>query len=342
MKIVEYAPEYGERLSSALARAGVAHLLQSDAYRRHYYLGHACCRLYLLLADDGDIVATLGSERVHLRIGGEKLEAAVGSNTFSLRVGALSFLLVHWGRSNGLAVMLPSMEGWSAMLARQPRWHRIPGLKSYFLNWGYPILNGDPLWKKALKPLVRSFTRVNPEAFVARIGKSTGGSLRVAEESGFSEDMLAESNSFGLKLEPDVDYLNWRFCPTLDYVRYRIFRILNEGRTRGHLVLAEWPRCLIVSHCDGEDPEELALGVLLAISAVNRGGHRYRMVLLTSRHCVMSRVFSRFGFRPKKEDTPLYVAAFGNQEIPSKGKHDWLVNMDWADYGVSKGMFASL
>jgi hypothetical protein len=103
------------------------------------------------------------------------------------------------------------------------------------------------------------------------------------------------------------------------------------------VVLADWPTCLIVSHCDGDDPEELALGVLLAVSAVNRDVNRYRKVLLMSMHTVMSLLFQRFGFRAKKEDTPFYMAAFGDSRIPFEVDEDWLVHMGWGDSDLVVG-----
>ena len=103
-------------------------------------------------------------------------------------------------------------------------------------------------------------------------------------------------------------------------------------------MLADWPHRLIVSHCDGDDPEELALGVLLAIATLNGGKYRYRQVVLSSMHSVMRSVFCRFGFRPRPSDMPFHMAAFGKGQLPPEARSDWLVNMDFGDHGASMGM----
>ena len=199
MKIVEYAPQFAEPLALALNRAGEGPLLRSDAYLSHMYLTHPARRLYLLLSNGGDVLATLGSERVPLRIGRERREVAIGSNTYSLTSGAFPFLLHHWLRSCELGVMIPVSDQWKAMLSKHEIWHRISGLKMYFLNWGYPVSDVDPIWKKILKPPLRAVSRINPETFARSIAKMRGGALTVVEESAFSQDMLDRSGAFGLR-----------------------------------------------------------------------------------------------------------------------------------------------
>ncbi len=338
MKVVEYAPEHAHRLSLALRKADGGRLLCSDSFLRHYYLGHRSSRLQLLLADDGDVLATLGLGKIPIRAGDRVYEVTFGTNTYSLKPGAFSFLLLHWMKTFELGVLMPGTANLNAMLAKQPRWLPIPGLKTYWLNWDYPTRIGDPTWKKFSKPLARLLTRINPATFTERIAREEKGiGLAVEEANVFTEDMIKRSGTFTLRLDPGMEYLNWRFCTALDYSRYRIFRILKRDVTRGYLVLGDWPNCLVVSHCDGDDPEELGLGILLAISSANRGTNRYRRVLLTSMHSVMSLLFQRFGFRAKKSDTPFYMAAFGDNPIPFKVDANWLVNMGWGDSDLIVG-----
>ena len=67
--MVEYSAENSQALSSALEGVSVGRLLKHSGFLKHFYLDHPTSRLYLLLDDDGDIVATLGSEKVPVRIG---------------------------------------------------------------------------------------------------------------------------------------------------------------------------------------------------------------------------------------------------------------------------------
>lgn len=334
MKFVHYAPQHADRLREAVDAAHTAPLLQSEPYLRHMYLGHARGRLLLLLDDDGHVLATLGSETVPMRIGATRQEVVVGANTYSFQPGALAFLLREWMRSAELGVMLPSNELWAGLLARQPRWRSVPGLQTFYLNWNYPILPGDAWWKQLAKPPARLLVRINPDGFPGRITK-LGDDVRATETDRFTEDMAARTGPFGLRIDPDVDHLNWRFSPHLPHVRYRIFRLHAGGTTRGYVVLADCPDCLVVSQCDGDDPVQLAHGVLLAINAVNQGAKRYRQVVLSSMHAAMKAVYRDFGFRAKEGEVPLYLASFGQQAWPSGAGHDWLVSMDLGDQAIS-------
>ena len=339
MKIVEYAPEYAQRLRQALANTDFeAPLLRRDAYVHHFFLGEPRCRLYLLLSDDGEVMATLGSERVRIGIDGVAYEAAVLSNTYSMREGAFPFLYLHWIKSCEVGILFPGNALMRTMLKKQKRWQSVPGLKTYWLNWNYPPVPDEPLWKALLRPVARRLMCVDQEAFARRIARDTAGQLSVTEERRFSEDMVEPRHGFGFRLDSDVSHLNWRFRTDLDYVRYRIFRITNSTQTAGYVVLAEWPHCVVVSHCDGDDPEQLALGVLLAIATLNRGEHRYRTALLTSMHETMQSTFGRFGFRPDGREAPFAVAALGNRTITFKPGSHWLVNMDLGDSGTMAGM----
>ncbi|MFO1319486.1 MAG: hypothetical protein U1F52_07725 [Burkholderiales bacterium] len=335
MKVVTYREEHAEPLGAALARARAAPLLRCSPYVRHRYLGHASARLELLLGGDGRILATLGIETVPLRILGTRHDVAVASNTYSLERGALAFLLREWMKSSAIGAILPTTTRWSEMVGRQARWQALPGLKTWYLNWGYPVAETDPWWKRLAKPPARFVTRIDP---AHRVGRVTDGTVGVEEVDAFTADMVTRESPFELRPDYDADVLNWRFSTTLDYVRYRVFRIVADGRPRGSTVLAEWPHRVVVSFLDGSDPAVLAHGVLLAIAAVNRGDSRYRQAVLTSMDATMNTVFRRFGFRSTAGEAPFYLAAFGRTPLTVPVSTRCLVPIELGDQGIALGL----
>ena len=297
------------------------------------------CRLFYFLAPNGDILATLGSEKISLRIAGELRTGAIMSNTYSLKPGTFSFLLMHWMRSIELGIMFPGNALLREMLDKQRRWRPILGLRTYYLNWGYPNLEGDSTVKRLLKPVARRLGRIDASSFTSRIEKSGWHDYRIVEERDISDEMADRRGDFGFRLEETPNYLNWRFSTNLSHINYRIFRLLKAEATCGYVVVSEWPHRLVISHCDGDDPEELALGVLLAIAAVNNDTNRYRQVVLSSLDKKMCAVFDQYGFRPNPSDTPFYLANVNAGEIPADARPgDWLVNLDMGDAGTVMGM----
>ncbi|WP_088286364.1 hypothetical protein [Ideonella sp. A 288] len=340
MKVVPFTADHAETLIAGLDRAGLdAPLLRVEPFMRHYYLSSPDCQLLLLLDDDDRITATLGSERVRLRIGGNLLDAAVISSTFSLSPGAFPMLLMQWMRSTELGVAFPGNPLLQAMFARQRRWVAVPGLRRFWLNWGYPVSADDPGWKQHLKPLARWIRRVDASRFEDRVRGLAPAGLSLREEARFDDTMVPTAAAFGLRIEPGADYLNWRFDTTLDHVKHRIFRIEREARSVGHVVISEWAHCVNVSHCDAEDAHTLVCAVLMAVSRVNQGEDRHRAVILTSMHAGMQPVLAQFGFSPAPADSPMYLAAFGSHGLPIDRGDDWLVNLDLGDGGMFQGMF---
>lgn len=337
MRIAHYTDEYADNLRLAIEAANAAPLLRCTSYVRHMYQSHPRSRLALLLGDGDEVLATLGMESVPMSVRGERREFALGTNTYSLKPGALGLLLHHWMASDGTGLMLPMNAVWNAMLARQPRWHSVPGLRTWILNWNYPVLPGDPWWKRVAKGPARRLMRIDPETFPRRTAADFPG-LVAEETSEISPDMVERRTHFDLKLDPDVDYLRWRYSTRLEHVRHRVHRLRQNGKTCGYVVLAEWPHRLVVMHCDGDDPGQLAHGVLLAVADANRGDHRFRQVFLSSMHPVMSRVFEKYGFRPKPAETPLYMATFGKDTSPLAEGPNWLVSMDLGDHGIALGL----
>jgi hypothetical protein len=338
VKVVRYAAHYQPQLVAELDRAGLdAPLLRIESYVRHYFLSYPGCQLHLLLNDQGRIAATLGSEQVKLRIGSETVDAAVLSNTCSLLPGAFPLLFLQWMKSSKIGLAFPGNALLQHMFAKQARWRAIPGLRTYWLNWGYPVRPADPIWKKLLKPWVRRVKNIDTSTFAQSLRGHAPTGMVLHEESRFDDSMLCHSGAFGLHLEPDSAFLNWRFNTALDYVQYRIFRIQRHARACGYVVIAEWPHCLVVSHGDGDDAQTLAYAILLAIACVNQGAQRYRKVLLSSMHADMLPIFLRFGFAPAPRETPFYMQDSENQAKGKEVHSDWLINLELWEAGIMLG-----
>lgn len=338
MQVVPYTPAHAGALADALAQAPFeAPLLRLPSYVQHYFLSHPACRLLLLVDDGGRVAATLGSERITLDIAGQRREAAVLSNTYAFRPGAFAFLFLHWMKSTPLGLSFPGNALMHELVARQQRWRPMHGLYTYWLNWDYPDQPGEPVWKRGLRTLARRAMRIDARRLVGRLAH--GLPELVAEEvPAFDEAMARPGGDYGLRLMADADFLNWRFSTALEHVRYRVFRLRTGGRTRGSVVLADWPHCLVVSHCDGDDPVLICRGLARSVAQLNRGPNRYRKVLLTSMHATMQPALRALGFRPKRTESPLYLASFGAWPAPESAGDDWLVNMDLGDAGLTAGV----
>lgn len=339
MKLVTYSAELQGALISGLDRAGLdAPLLRIQSYVKHYYLSYPGCRLTVLVDAHGEIAATLGSEHVKLRVGRQTFDAVVMTSTYSLQPGAFALLFFQWMKSAELGLVFAGNALLDNLLARQKRWVAVRGLSTYWLNWGYPAQPDDPSWKKLLKPMVRWIKRSDASSFVRRLRAHAPTGLTLREVSRFDDGMTQRGGTFGLRLEPDSAFLNWRFDTTLDYVRYRIFCMELGGRTCGYVVIAEWPHCLVVSHGDAQDAQTLACAILLAIARINQGANRYRKVLLSCMHTGMLPLLRRFGFEPAPRETPFYMAAFGDRGAAAASGDDWIVNLDLGDTGTVLGM----
>ncbi len=117
-------------------------------------------------------------------------------------------------------------------------------------------------------------------------------------------------------------------------MRYRLFRILESGRTVGYVVINESPKSLIVAQCDATNARTLAYGVLLSILQVGQGDRKSRTVVLATCHPEMRDIFQKFGFRPENQDRPFYVGTLHGPAEIGEDTSDWLVNYDWGDNGM--------
>lgn len=338
MKIVEYSTAFTSALGTALAQSSVgAELLRTPSFVEHYFLGNGSARLNLLMSDQGEVCATLGSERVRVEIAGEPLEVSILSNTFAFQPGAFPLLMMQWMRGCSTGMVFPGNALLLDMVAGQKRWTGVPGLRIHWLNWSHPSHRGDSLLKRLAKPLLRRLTRIDAIALGRRVAADTNGRLVLEEVDKVDDEMAACRGPFTLRLAETAPYYNWRFSTHLPYVKYRVFKIVRAGKVSGFVILADWKKSVVVAHCDGFDVEDVALAVLQSIAIVNDGAHRFRKVLLSTMHNRMQSIYQAYGFRPEPKETPFFIARFKGEALPA-AYPEGLVNLDFWDGGVTVGL----
>lgn len=338
MKIVEFSTAYAPALNLALAQSSVgAELLRIPAFVEHYFLGNGSARLYLLMSDQGEVCATLGSERVRMEIAGVETDVSVLSNTFAFRPGAFPLLMMQWMRGCTTGMVFPGNALLRDMVASQTRWIGVPGLRIHWLNWSHPSYPGDSLLKRVAKPILRRLARVDVASLGRRIAADTQGRLVLEEVNKVDDEMVACRGPFSLRLAETASYYNWRFRTDLSFVKYRVFKVVKVGKVGGFVILADWKKSVVVAHCDGADVDDLSRAVLLSIAIVNDSGHRYRKVLLSTMHHRMQSIYQAYGFRPEPKETPFFIARFKGDALPSVYP-EGLVNLDLWDGGLIVGL----
>jgi hypothetical protein len=138
-----------------------------------------------------------------------------------------------------------------------------------------------------------------------------------------------------LRFAPDANYLAWRYSTQLPFVRYRLFRVLDRGRSAGYVILNESPERVIVSQCDGEDAETLAWGVVLSLLNAGQADRQPRTVMLTCCHPTMQEIYRSFGFKADSTH-PFALGSLRRSIAPPAGSNtsNWLINYDWGDNGL--------
>lgn len=320
-----------ERLA---AKPGSPRSLCCPEFVDHYYAGSPWCRLHLLLDHQGDVLGTLGLERMPFAVAGRRLTLGFGSNFVALRRGAGGLLLLKWLKTCDFGLMLGGSED-AHRLVRGHGWTRYANVRRFCLNRGYPSQRGEAWWKRLARIVLR---HLEPETDVAeraeRILRDGPPAVAAVEQRRFAEDLLPETSPFCVRFAPDVEYLDWRYRTGLPFVRYRLFRVLCDGRSAGYVVINEQPDRLFVAHCDGHDPWVLSRGVFAALAAVSREKGGRREVFLVASHRVMQAALRQFGFREIRRDCPLFVGGLGGVPPLPPDTGQWLVNFDWGDNGL--------
>jgi len=333
LRVVEYTPDQFEALRRATNQIGSLSSLAHRPFVDYYYSGNNWCRLHLVLADDGSVVATLGIDRMTFQNSSRAFTIGFGSNFNSRLPGSGGYLWTKWMRSCPYVLVFGGSED-THRIVRSQKWTYFCGVKIYVLNRNYDPYPGESWWRALAKSVLRRTARSKVSKYARLISPQAIEGLSVSEESAYTGDLLPRRSPFSFRFASSLEYLEWRYNMKLSFVRYRLFRILMSGTSIGYVILNASPDKIIVAQCDGEDPAALAHGVLLSILKVGGDDDQPRTVLLSSSHPTMQNIYERFGFRAEPEERPFAIgSALGAIDLAADTSN-WLINFDWGDNGL--------
>jgi hypothetical protein len=333
MPVVEYAPKYFEALCGFVDKLGDRLALNHRRFVDYYYATQDCCRLYLYVGNDGTVLATYGLDRMRFEHNGREMMIGFGSNFYSLQPGLGGVLFIHWHKACPIGLVYGGSADTHRMI-RGRKWEFYNGVRMYVLNKPYETHPGDSWLRVTAKSALRQIHRADLSSYASRIPAEIRARISIREERAFTEDLIPRESPFTFRLAPQIFYLNWRYNTALSFVRYRLFRILNDGRTTGYVVFNESPKKLLVAQCDGMDAHTLAYGVVLGALEVCREDRQPRSVTLASCHSGMQEIYQRIGFRPERADRTFAVGTLGGPVDIGPDTSNWLVNFDWGDNGL--------
>lgn len=331
VRIIEYSPEHFDALQTIAKSIGPHCNLGYRPFVDYYYASSDWCKLFMMLADDGNAIATIGLEKMPFQYDTQKIIIGFGSNFHSLRSGLGAYLFLYWQKSCSVGLVYGGSEETHKIIRRQ-EWCFFNGARSYELNKLYPAYPGQPKWRVAAKWVLRHTGRKKRVSeYASRIPVDVAAKLSVREERNFTPDLLPRCSPFRFRFAPTPDYLNWRYNPCLSFVHYRLFRILERGKTIGYVILNDSRERILVAHCDGEDPGTLAYGVLLSVLETGHKDTEPRIVSLVTSHPGMQKIYERFGFKKSGTDFPFALGSLAAKVRIHPDTSNWLVNLDWGD-----------
>lgn len=308
------------------------------AFVDHYYASRPWCKLYLAMADDATVGATIGVDLMRFEYGARSLTVGIGTNFHSLQPGFGGILWMQWVKTCEVACVFGG-SGDTHRILKGQKWTYVPGVKTYYFNPAYRLEAGETAWRMAAKWVARQLSRLSRPTDLRRrvrqLEQEAARGISVKEESEYDETLLPDRSPFAFRFAPSVEYLRWRYDTRLSFVRYRLFRILVSGRTAGYVIINDAPDRLVVSQCDGNDPVMLAHGVLLALAEASGADRRSREVVLSSCHPGMQRLYERVGFVTHSRWDRGFVLGPPRRwtDTPSDTSN-WLINFDWGDNGL--------
>jgi len=268
MPLVIYQPCRFEQLAGFASRVPQAASLLHRPFVDWYYATSERCKLFLWLSKTGEVESTVGVEQMRFTCSGEALEIGFGSNFFTLREGVGGLVFRQWLKFTPLGMIFGGSDD-AHRIVRAMKWNYFSGIRVYALN-GFVCQMEDPAWKRAAKKTARRLTGAPLSRLLSRMPPEVMSHIRALEVESVEPDMIPRSSPFSFRFAPGLAELAWRYNRDLTCVRYRIFRLSNDGRACGYVVLNESPERVIVAHCDGDDAEILAYGVLLSLAEAYR------------------------------------------------------------------------
>jgi hypothetical protein len=333
MPVVEYTSQHFEALRKFVERTGEKIGLAHRPFVDYYYGMQDWCRLYLFLANDGDILATYGVDRMRFEYHGREMVIGFGGNYYSIQPGTGGILFVHWHNHCPVGLVYGGSAHTHKMIAAR-KWRKYKGIRVHVLNKPYELSVGEGMLRAAAKSMARQFARSKLSRYSSHVSAEVRKRVSIREEQTYTDDLLPRESPFVLRFAPTTEYLNWRYKTSLSFVRYRLFRVLDCGRTEGYVIINESPERLIVAQCDGTSAWTLAHGVLLSILQVGQGDQKPRTVILSVCHQEMREIFQRFGFHPDRDDRPFCIGTLRGPTDIAEDTSNWLINYDWGDNGL--------
>ena len=339
MPIREYTSADFDALQHAVRRVNATRQYYPALHHRpfvaHYYTNQPWSKLYLARSEDGPIQAVIGVELMRFMRGTTEFTVAFGTNYFSLQPGLGGHMYLRWLLPERIGMIYGGGADTHALI-RGRHWCYFPRVKGFHLNRSYRAAASDSTWRVAQKWVLRLATRRRRRplsAYAGGIPTRIASSMTVDAVPAFTDGMVPKQSSFGLRFAPTANCVRWRYAPDLSYVRYHLFRVCRRGASVGYVVLQAAPDGIVVAHCDGEDPESMAYGILLSLLSTE-ALEGIPEVRLMSTHPTMQRVFTDFGFRPFPGGRPLAMGRLrGALNLPTDTS-DWLVNFAWGDNGL--------
>jgi hypothetical protein len=333
MPIVEYTPQHFEALRKFAEGTGEKVGLAHRPFVDYYYATQDWCRLYLYVANGGNILATYGVDRMRFEYDGREMMIGFGGNYYSIQPGIGGILFVHWHNLCPVGLVYGGSTDTHKMIAAR-KWKNYKGVRVHVLNKPYDPYAGEGMLRVAAKSVARRFTRSKLSHYASHISAEVRRKVSIHEEKKFTDDLLPRESPFVFRFAPTAEYLNWRYKTSLSFVQYRLFRVLDCGRTAGYVVINESPERLIVAHCDGTNAWTLAQAALLSILHVGQEDQEPRTVILSICHPEMREIFQRFGFHPEHEDRPFCIGTLRGPVEIADDTSRWLINYDWGDNGL--------
>ncbi len=331
--LVTYTAEWFDRLLLFAKQLEYDVNLVHKPFVNHYYTNNQWCELYLLVDRAGIIVGTVGIERMPFVINNRSLTLGNGSNFFVLSkgIGHGKRLFTKWIDCCDFGIVFGGTEDTLRILRKQ-QWDFFTGMRVYHFNEPVNAYPDEPGWRTAARKLQALATRKDIVARTERLRAISQLKLSVVTEQEYSDEMQNYKSLFDLRFAPSREYLAWRYAAGLSFSKYRILSLRIGGdQVVGFVILNETANKIVVSHCDGINPEIVAYGVLLSLSAVARERRETFHVLLAACHKEMLSIYISFGFKPSFADRPLAIGALKTLTNIITDTSKWLINFDWGD-----------
>jgi len=335
MRVVEYREGDVETLEKLRRELPGSSPLRWRSFVDYYYGRGPFAQLYILMDGNDHPLATLGCEFLPFKTAHSTIILGFGSNAYAFQPGAGAVLFEHYLDRCDFGIEFGGSEDAHRVLRHQ-NWKYFPGVPVFHLNKPIVVWPSDTGWKRCAKAILSCLGRDKETCRrIERVIRRARHQVDVEETDRVAPDMIPSESPFTFRCAPSIEHLNWRYSSCLSFVRYRIFRIVHAS-SKGYVIINQLPNRTLVAHCDGDDPQVLALGVIAAIHRVAVVERRKGHVSLTCTHPEMQSVFHRAGFRCDRVPRPFAIGRLRGSAPPPipNDPNYWLLSFDIGDNGL--------